>query len=127
MLALLLGILPVIALPHLAVAWLWVLIVALLVLADWLLAPRPGALEITREPLASTRLGEATATALRVQHPGRREVRGLLRDAWQPTAGASGNRHRLAIPPGSGTRLVTPLLPRRRGDLHSPGVTVRTL
>jgi uncharacterized protein (DUF58 family) len=49
-----------------------------------------------------------------------------VRDAWQPTAGATGNRHRVRLAAGGRTVLRTALLPRRRGDLRALGVTVRT-
>jgi uncharacterized protein (DUF58 family) len=48
-----------------------------------------------------------------------------VRDAWQPSAGAHDNRHRVDLAPGDRVLLRTPLLPRRRGDLRAVGVTLR--
>jgi uncharacterized protein (DUF58 family) len=81
---------------------------------------------VDRRPAGSARLGDPALPHLVVTNTGRRTVRGLLRDAWQPTAGASGNRHRLHLAPGDRARVRTSLLPRRRGDLRAIGVTVRT-
>ncbi len=126
-LVLLLGVIPVVLVPSLATTWIWTALVLLGVLLDWARAPRPEALDYAREPLAAARLGEPTTTRVRVRNRGTRRVRGLLRDAWQPSAGAAANRHPLDLPGGHATTLVTALLPTRRGDLVSPGVAVRTL
>jgi uncharacterized protein (DUF58 family) len=125
-LLLLLGLVPVVARPSAGTVWLWLLVVGTLVLADVLLAPRPTALALERDQVGAVRLGQPAATALRVTNTGRRRVRGLLRDAWQPSAGASGNRHRVDLGPGERRTVSTALLPRRRGDLRSLGVTVRS-
>jgi uncharacterized protein (DUF58 family) len=123
---LLAGVLPVVLRPSLGTTWLWVLVVALAVLLDWALAPAPSALEVSRAPSGSVRLGDPAETLLVVSNGARRRVRAVVRDAWQPSAGASGNRHRVHLAPGGRTALRTPLLPRRRGDLRAVGVTVRT-
>src|SRR4051812_18645540 len=104
--------------------WLWVLAVLLLVGADLLLAPTPTALALERPPVGSVRLGEPTATVLVATNGSRRRLRGVVRDAWQPTAGASGNRHRLSLGAGDRAVLTSALEPRRRGDLRAIGVTV---
>jgi uncharacterized protein (DUF58 family) len=125
-LLLLLGLVPVVLRPSLSTVWLWLLLVLLLVLADWALAPRPSGLNGSRSPTEAVRTGHPTQTTLHVTNASRRRIRGLLRDAWQPTAGATGSRHRLDLPPGESVELTTPLLPRRRGDLRAVGVTTRT-
>jgi uncharacterized protein (DUF58 family) len=124
-LLLLLGVVAVLLRPTQGTVWLWVLAVALLVGADLLLAPSPNALSISRPPVGTVRLGHPAETRLLVVNGSRRRVRGVLRDAWQPTAGASVNRHPLALSPGDRVVLRTPLLPTRRGDLRALGVTVR--
>ncbi|WP_134766938.1 DUF58 domain-containing protein [Nocardioides sp. 1609] len=124
-LLLLLGVVPVVLRPAGSTVWLWVLLVGLLGLADWLLAPRPAALELSRRPTPAVRMNHPAETLLLVTNTSTRTVRGVVRDAWQPTAGASGNRHGLRLAPGDRAALVTPLLPRRRGDLRAFGVTVR--
>ncbi len=50
----------------------------------------------------------------------------MVRDAWQPSAGATRNRHAVSLPGGESVRLVTPLLPTRRGDRLADRVTVRS-
>ena len=125
-LLLVLGLVPVVLRPTLGTVWLWVLAVGLLVLADWLLAPAPGGLSFERRPVGTVRLGHPTETLLLVANPTSRQVRGLVRDAWQPTAGASDNRHRVRLGTGNQAALRTPLLPRRRGDLRAVGVTIRS-
>jgi uncharacterized protein (DUF58 family) len=122
---LLLGLLPVVLRPSRGTVWLWVLAVVVLILVDWALAPRPAGLSLTRRPLETVRLGQPTETVLVTANGSRRPMRPQVRDAWQPTAGAAGNRHRVRLGPGDRTLLRTALLPRRRGDLRAVGVTVR--
>jgi len=124
-LLLLLGVGAVLLRPEMSTMWLWVLAVLLLVGADLLLAPTPAALSLERPPVGSVRLGDPTATSLVATNGSRRRLHGVVRDAWQPTAGATGNRHRISLAPGDRVVLTTPLLPRRRGDLRTVGVTVR--
>lgn len=124
-LLLLLGVVAVVLRPGMGTAWLWVLAVALLVGLDVALSPAPDRLAIDRAPTGSVRLGDRTRSALRVENTGRRRMHGVVRDAWQPTAGAVDNRHRLHLGPGERGLLRTDLTPRRRGDLRAVGVTVR--
>jgi uncharacterized protein (DUF58 family) len=107
-------------------AW-WVLAVLVLAALDVLLAPAPSRLDLTRRPLGAVRQGQRTATALVAVNDSRRRVRGVVRDAWQPSAGAQGNRHRLDLPAGEQVLLRTTLVPTRRGDRQADRVTVRTL
>lgn len=111
--------------PQASTVWTIVLAVVALTVADRLAAPRLDRLEVSRAALAPIRLGEETSTALRARNTGRRRLRGVLRDAWQPSAGATGNRHQLSLPAGESARLVTPLRPARRGHLRAAAVTVR--
>ena len=123
---LLLGLVPIILRPGLATMWLWALVVTVLVVLDWSVAPRPGLLVVSRRPCDPVRLGEGSSSDLAVENTGRRSYHLLIRDAWQPTAGAVDNRHRLRLSPGDRTVTRTPLLPRRRGDLRAAGVTLRS-
>ena len=125
----LLGLLPVLLWPAGAglVAAGWLVGVVALVVVDAVAAPRPAALELHRPPVAQVRLREETTTTLLVTNRGRRRVRGVLRDAWVPSAGAQEpTRHALDLPPGERRRVVTTLRPTRRGDRPAVGVTVRT-
>lgn len=124
-LLLLLGVVAVVLRPGMGTAWLWALAVALLVGVDVALSPSPALLTADRPPVGAVRLGERTQTSLRVENTGRRGLHGVVRDAWQPTAGAEDNRHRLSLAPGERAVLRTDLRPRRRGDLRAVGVTVR--
>jgi uncharacterized protein (DUF58 family) len=124
-LVLLLGLVPVVLRPAAGTVWLWLLVVTVLVAVDLLVAPSPSGLTITRGELGSVRLGQPAESQLRFANTSSRHIEALVRDAWQPTAGATGNRHRVDLSPGDRTLLRTPLLPRRRGDLRALGVTVR--
>lgn len=124
-LLLLLGVLPVVLRPAMGTVWTWLLLVAAVTTLDWLLAPRPATLEISRRPPGTVRMGTPATSRLTLAATTRRTVRGVVRDAWQPSAGATGNRHRLLLRPGSRAVLTTALLPVRRGDLRAVGVTVR--
>ncbi|MBV9830565.1 MAG: DUF58 domain-containing protein, partial [Marmoricola sp.] len=121
----LLGIGPLLLRPTAGTAWAWTVLVLLLVLLDVLLAPRRTALSVVRREVGRARLGEPSSTTLEVTWTGSRRVRGVLRDAWQPSAGATGNRHRVDPAPGGHQVLTTDLLPARRGDLTTDRVTLR--
>lgn len=121
----LLGLGAVLLRPTGGTVWLWLLLVLLLCALDLVLAPKPATLGLTRRPAGTVRTGTPAQSLLVVDNPSSRTVRGLVRDAWQPSAGAQANRHRFRLGPGDRTVLVTPLLPRRRGDLRAVGVTVR--
>ena len=125
-LLLVLGLVPVVLRPVMTTTWLWLLLVLLLVLTDWLLAPSAASLSFERRPVGTVRLGHPTDTLVVATNTSRRRVRALLRDAWQPSAGASGNRHRVRLAPGDRALLRTALQPRRRGDLRAVGLTVRS-
>jgi uncharacterized protein (DUF58 family) len=124
-LLLLLGFVPLVLRPSLGTVFLWLLAVAVLTAADWALAPRPESLGLARRPTPAVRLGYPAATVLVATNLARRRVRALVRDAWQPSAGARDNRHRVSLGPGDRAALRTPLLPVRRGDLRATGVTLR--
>jgi len=126
-LVLLLGIAALAVRPSAGTAAWWVVAVVVLVAVDVLLAPRPGTLEVTRRPVGQVRQTETTTTELVVVNRGRRRLSGLLRDAWQPSAGSSANRHRLDLAAGQQSVLRTALTPTRRGDRLSDRVTVRCL
>jgi uncharacterized protein (DUF58 family) len=90
------------------------------------LTPSPARVSLTRRGPGTVRLGDPATSSLLVANAGGRAVRLQVRDAWQPSAGASANRWRVRLAPGDQRRLTTPLLPRRRGDLRAAGVTVRS-
>ncbi|MEU4404627.1 DUF58 domain-containing protein [Streptosporangium sp. NPDC023963] len=112
--------------PGPAVAGVALLIVALVVV-DLLLAGSVRPLRFTRSGERLVRLGESVAVELIVENPGSRRARGVLRDAWPPSAGATPRHLPLDVPPGERRRLVTTLTPTRRGDREAVTVTVRSL
>lgn len=103
----------------------WLLLCVVAALGDAALAADPRALSLERGARQRVLLGQGVETELWVHNTGARRLRGLLRDAWQPTAGASPERLQLDVPAGERRRLVVPLLPRRRGELRSEFVVVR--
>lgn len=105
-------------------AWL-VFTVALGVL-DAVLAASPRLLVPSRSIPARTRLGETVTSELYLTNTGRRTLRGIVRDAWQPSAGAATTRSRVTIPAGERRRVAVPLTPFRRGERRVEFVTVRS-
>lgn len=120
-----LGIVAVVVWPSAtAVRW-WVVITVAVLLLDALLAPGPAHVLLRRGDIPAKRLGESAESVLTVANTGSRRVRGQLRDAWQPSAGAVGDRHRIDLRPGERVRLATRLTPTRRGDRLADAVTIR--
>jgi uncharacterized protein (DUF58 family) len=127
-----LGALPVVLLSAAGVdAWLvagaWVLLCTALAALDVAIAGDPRRVLVARRVPARARQGERVDTELWLTNTGGRRLRGLVRDAWVPTAGAPSERIPVDIPPGERRRLTVPLLPRRRGERTSAFVVVRSL
>ncbi len=101
--------------------------VLVLVLVDLALAGAVRPLSFDREGATAVRIGERAEVSLVVANPGRRRVRGVLRDAWSPSAGALAQRHPLDVAAGGRRRLTTVLQPTRRGDRTAVRVTVRAV
>lgn len=130
-LALAVGVVPLVGAgladyPPYAMLGIWVALCALLVAVDVALAPSPRAVTVTRRVPARARLGEPVPVSVAVHNRGSRTIDALLRDAWQPTAGAPLERRRLTVPAGERRRIEIPLLPRRRGELSSEFVVIRS-
>ncbi|MCU1603362.1 MAG: lipoprotein [Frankiales bacterium] len=122
----LLGLLPVAVSPHLLTG-LAVLGVVLLVLGvDVLLAASVRDLRLSRSGATACRLSTSVEIQLSVQNGGR-PLRGQLRDAWVPSAGAAPRSWALRVPAGERRVLTTTLTPTRRGDRYPDRVTVRAL
>ncbi|MGZ0711417.1 DUF58 domain-containing protein (plasmid) [Coraliomargarita sp. W4R53] len=126
-----LGAVPVVLLSFAGVdAWLasagWIVLCTALALLDAATAPSPRDIAISRTIATRVRLGETVATDLTLHNTGGRTIHGLVRDAWQPTAGAPMQRYGVSIPPGESRTIAVPLLPRRRGELTSQFVVVRS-
>jgi uncharacterized protein (DUF58 family) len=121
------GVVPVLLVPVPGTVLAWAVLCLLLCVADTALAASPRAVAVQRASAGSVRLNEPARSRLTVTHTGTRRLRALVRDAWQPSAHAEQNRHRLDLPPGESRRLDTPLRPSRRGDLRADRVTIRTV
>src|SRR5690242_12043538 len=125
-LLLLLGVVAVVLQPTREMVLLWVGISVAVTLLDIVVAVSPRRLDLQREPVGQVRLGAAGSTSLLVANTSGRRLRGWLRDAWQPSAGATTERHRLSLPGGERRRFTTALLPTRRGDRLADRVTIRS-
>ncbi len=120
-----LGIVPVLLLPTTMTVVLWTLLVLAVVAIDLALAASPRLVSVTRTVPRSVRLTTAGSSTLVVTNGARRRLRGTVRDAWQPSAGAQANRHAVDVTAGESRRLVTVLVPTRRGERQADRVTVR--
>lgn len=120
-----LGLLPVLVAPRMVTVAAWAGVLAVLGAVDLALAPSPRRMEVERRGPAAVRLTEGATARLTVVNAAPRTLRGVVRDAWQPSAGAGSTRHPVEIHPGEARRLVTPLRPTRRGDLTADLVTIR--
>jgi len=121
-----LGVLPIIitASPLTLVAWLALALV--LAIIDVILAASPRGVRISRQLPARVRLGETVNSVVLITNEGNRTLRGIVRDAWQPSAGPRSRRARLVIPAHERRSFTTVLVPFRRGERRSPHITIRS-
>lgn len=110
--------------PH-AVA-IWMAAVAALSCLDYLLAPRPDKVLVTRQVASCVRLGEQTTAALTLVSVSSRSMRLQVRDAWPPSAGGEPDRFTVRLPSGQRRRIEHRLRPQRRGDRSADLVTLRS-
>lgn len=135
-----LGVVPVVLLSLAAggsdadagtIAWLavagWLVLCAVAAIADAAAAADPRAVRIVRETPARARLGVPARASITVTATGQRRLRGLLRDGWEPTAGAQPARQILDIPAGESRTLPVTFVARRRGERRTAFVAVRSL
>lgn len=127
----LVGAVPVVALDGWQGLLIWLGVVVLLTAGDLAMAGSPRRLRFARRLPRRMRLGETEPVALIVENAGERTVRGVLRDAWQPSAGLSFGgrtpaRRRIAVPPGERRVIRGSLTPVRRGERAAVQVTVRS-
>ncbi len=126
-----LGVVPVVLLSLAGIdAWLaaagWILLCVAIALIDAAAAPDPRRIRVHRRVPRRALLGQPVDTELWLENAGERRVHGRVRDAWQPTAGAPDGRPEIDLPPGERRRVLIPLLPRRRGELSSEFVVIRS-
>jgi uncharacterized protein (DUF58 family) len=94
--------------------------------ADLLLAASIGQLRLDRSGDTRILLGQQGTVSLTIRNAGRRRLRGVVRDGWQPSLQTAG-RGRVTVAPGGQLVVPTTLRPARRGDLPGGRVTVRSL
>ncbi|MBE1876348.1 DUF58 domain-containing protein [Myceligenerans pegani] len=128
------GVIPALLWPSAGTVVAWALLVVVVCGVDIALAASPRRVEVQRFVPQSVRLGELATSELVVRNVAGRRLRGVVRDAWPPSAGAGEGsaaggpgRHTVDLPHEEAIRLTTPLRPMRRGDRLAGGVTVRTL
>ena len=112
--------------PAYPVLGAWIGLCVVLVTVDIALAASPRTVTVTRRVPTRARLGEQVPVSVAVHNHGSRMLRAVIRDAWQPTAGAPAERQELQVAPGERGRVAFPLLPRRRGELVSEFVMIRS-
>lgn len=121
-----LGVVPLSLFPGAMTLLAWAGVMLLCIVVDLFLAGSPRGLTVHRDAIPSVRLGESADAAFVLANTGARRVRGLVRDAWQPSAGAQEPRHRIDVPAGQRRRQATRLRPTRRGDRYVQQVAVRS-
>ncbi|THG30718.1 DUF58 domain-containing protein [Naasia lichenicola] len=127
----LIGIVPVLAFGVLfdaggASLAIWLLVSILLGVLDLAFAASPRTVGVERTLPSRIRLGESADARLLVTNNGSRTLRGLVRDAWQPSAGANRTRFPMTIPAGERRAADFTLVPFRRGERRTSQVTVRS-
>lgn len=124
----LIGVLPIALSPWPPRAFgMLLLALAVAVAIDVALAASPRKLSYTRGANSSIRLGQPADAALVIHNVGRRRFRGLVRDAWPPSARAQPSTHTINIAAGERQQVNTALQPVRRGDQHCAAVTARSI
>lgn len=112
--------------PAYAVLGAWLGLCALLVAIDVALTASPRAVTVSRRLPKRARIGEPVPVSVALHNHGSRTLDAVIRDAWQPTAGAPPERQHLRVEPGERGRVAIPLRPRRRGELVSEFVMIRS-
>jgi len=121
-----LGIVPVVVFDDPAALYAWLGFVALVAVADLLLAASPRRVALERVLPGPVRLGERVESTLYLTNSGRRRMRAIVRDGWPPSAVATPSRHRVDVPAAERRAVVTALTPFRRGERRSAHVTLRS-
>ncbi|TLM86810.1 DUF58 domain-containing protein [Pseudarthrobacter sp. NamE5] len=122
----LLGVMPVLLLPGWGTVLLVAAVLAGLAALDLLLAASLRQIHLTRSEPGNVTLHSPANAVLTVVNDGSRRLRGILRDAWQPSAGAQNSVQEIDVPPAESRRVTVRLRPARRGDLRAPHVTLRS-
>ena len=94
--------------PTMTTVRIWWLVTLCAIGLDLLLALSPRKLVLSRDRVHQVRLGVSGSTTLWLTNPTSRRLRGVVRDAWQPSAGAAGDRHTVTVRGGERVALRTP-------------------
>ena len=121
-----LGLVPIVVIGSDWSLYAWVALVVLLTAFDLALAASPRAVRVRRDLPARVRLGETVRADAMLTNTGRRTIHGSVRDAWQPSAGATQTRQPLVLPGGERRAISTTLTPFRRGERRSEALTIRS-
>ncbi|GGJ08571.1 DUF58 domain-containing protein [Paenarthrobacter histidinolovorans] len=121
------GLVPLVLFPSWLTALLVCVFLVLALVLDLLLAVSPAKLVLERRQPGNVTLAGNAESVVSVTNTTGRKLNAVLRDAWQPSAGAIDPVQHLAVPAGERRRMTVTLVPRRRGDLESPHVTIRSL
>lgn len=101
--------------------------VLVLAFADAALAGAVRPVRIHRTGDRWVRLGQPATVAVHVTNGGTRRLRGILRDAWPPSAGLADDRKPVDIGAGERRSLRFTLRPTRRGDRLADQITIRSI
>ncbi len=112
--------------PPWAVAGGWLGLCLIGVVVDVIAAADLHRIAVERRIPARALRGDRVETSILLRNDGARTLRGRMRDAWQPTAGAPTTRARVEVPAGERRSVTVPLHPRRRGELRSGFVVLRS-
>ena len=105
------------------VAWTAVVVVAAGL--DVLLAADPRAVRVERRMPRLARRGTTTDGTLVIANDGRRPLRAVVRDMWEPSAGQTPRRLGVTVPAGERRTARMRFAPFRRGRRSTAGVAVR--
>ena len=119
------GLVPVMLFPGWGTVLLVCLVLCAFLLLDLALAAPLRKVTLDRALPGNVTLTGSCESVLTIGNTGPRPLRGLVRDAWQPSAGAQNSRQRIDVPAGERRRMKVLLKPARRGDLKAPHVTLR--
>lgn len=97
------------------------------VVFDLMLAGSVRALQVSRYGDTARRLDESVSVGFVIVNNGTRAVRGVVRDAWPPSAQVNPPRQRLRVPAGERRRFSAALQPLQRKELDADRITVRSV
>ncbi|MDR2984338.1 MAG: DUF58 domain-containing protein, partial [Nocardiopsaceae bacterium] len=100
-------------------------VIVVLIIVDMLLAARIASLRVSRSGDAKIHLFQQGSTKLTVLNAGRRRLRGVVRDAWPPSATAMPSRAMITVDAGLSATVATTLPPQRRGAFEAGLGTIR--